>query len=216
MVTMKAAVAVGLCFFVLTFAGGCGSGTPENRDAYRERLIAPITAEGSLDVWRREIAIRADRGLNDEDVLWLITALYSHRGASDRDSVAVALSLSRSSAAASALLLQAHTYHDDHTEMAIYYMLIGAIDNPEVVGLLAVDYEVYGYRTIWAGALARQWNGSVPEPSRFGPPKDNVYDWWLREGKARFFSAYPELAKLNYPDGPFIMVPDNRPRPANQ
>ena len=199
-------------------ASGCsGLGHCENvmdselSTPYREALVSPYVPSDGMANPYEAIAARADKGLTGQDTLWLIRELSSD--VADRSTYAViALRQSNSSAAASALLLMAQASGDMLTS-ALCYQTIGRIKNPRVIGLLATDYQVYGYRTPWARAVGQQLGVVFPKPLRFAGRTDEVYEWWKREGKVKFFQLCPELEKLGYPDGPFIYVSSNRPAP---
>lgn len=197
---------------ILSVCLGCSESTAPAGEStpYRESLVAPFSETYVNADWFELLESRTEKGLSDQDTLWLISQLSSTTDPQREAAAIIALSKSRSAAAASAILLSANSKADyGETYRELCYRAVGQLANPQVVPMLATDYELHGYRTHWAQALGDQWGVTFPDRKRLREQADHIYLWWVQEGKARFFKRFPDKEALDYPDGPFIFDREN-------
>lgn len=182
----------------------------------REALLDPGTLAAGAG-WD-DLAARGDGRLSEDDVLWLIAQL----GSSDAirgDYACIVLSSTDSAAAAVAIAFRALAFSDDERYLAPSLYALGRIRSPASVEMLGVMYARLGYRRPWAAALARQLEAKVCEGiPRTIPgeafPRDEVHEWWMKDGRETFLGRFPHLRDLHPPAKPwqdtFLPLEDRR------
>ncbi|HOI56940.1 MAG TPA: hypothetical protein PLP01_16940 [Phycisphaerae bacterium] len=202
----------GLTCITLLAAAGCTATESHRRlvrpslTAFeREALLAPETLPAGAG-WD-DLAARGDGRLSEDDMLWLIAQLGSSDAARG-DYACIVLSNTNSAAAAVVIAFRALAFSDDERYLAPSLYALGRIRSPASLEMLGVIYAKLGYRRPWAAALAKQFEAEVCEgiPHTIPGeafPRDEVHEWWMKDGRETFFGRFPCLRDLHPPAKPW-------------